>query len=517
MKSLPGDLVPLALPHYRLREDGLYFLISRRPVARLDEREQLIWKALDGRACVQDLLARYPSGAEPALRRFLELGACLLVEGRFPDGRRRVLVIEPHMDDGALSVGGALWSRRAECEFTLVSLAGRSNFTSYYNLERDYLDVDEVSALRCAESVLFARAVGGRHVALDLPEAPLRYRPGPWTVDWFHRHHGSISAFISHASGSEERSTWTRRLRQALCDLPADEVWAPIGVGPHTDHELVRNAFLTILMEDPGLLSRREVRLYQEVPYAAQFPHFTAAIVDELSRCGARLEREVVPVTEVFADKLRLISIFGSQFKLEVLRPGIEAAARVAAGDGGGLAEILYRVVAPPERLDYLALSVSAPEVRRLTEELGPWIERHRRARRIRLFLRPPAGRWAEDLQLLLDTFPAARFSVRASSEALAEVADFRSPRLEVGPIGKGAAAWVLGVLSANLEGPAPTIIFAFADRMREARRLSTLLPLSDTLVVPSMNHLALALRSMAGIASPRGASDSSKKGSAAS
>ena len=508
MRPLAGDLVPYALPHYRLRQDELYFLISRRPVARLTAEEQEIWKALDGRARVQDLVARHPASAEPALRRFLELGACLLVEERFPAGRRRVLVIEPHMDDAALSLGGVLWSRRAECEFIIVSLAGRSNFTSYYNLERDYFDVEEVSALRRAESELFARAVGGRHVALDLAEAPLRYRAGRWTVDWFRRHHGSIDAFIGRTSGPEELGTWTGRVRQLLRDLPAEEVWAPLGVGPHTDHELVRNAFLTILLEDPDLVRRCEVRLYQEVPYAAQFPHFTSAIVGELSCSGARLELETVPVTSVFPDKLRLIALFGSQFKLEVLLPGIEAAARAAGGGDGVLAEVFYRIAAPPKRLDFLALSVGAAEVRQLAMDLGPWIQRHRRARRIRLFLRPPAGRWAEDVRLLQDTFPEARFVVRASREALAEATEVRSPRVEVRPIGRGAAAWVAGMLSADLEGPAPTLIFAFADRMREARRLSALLPGSDTLVVPGMNHLVLAMRLLAGGGGPRGVSD---------
>lgn len=498
MRSLPGDHVPLALPHYRLREDGLYFMISRRPVARLDAKEQEVWKALDGTARVQDLVARYPASAEPALRRFLELGACLLVEGRFPEGRRRILLIEPHMDDGVLSVGGVLWQRRAECEFTIVTLAGRSNFTSYSYLDRDYFDVDEVSALRQAESALLARAVGGHHVALDLPEAPLRYRPGRWSIEWFRAHRASVSAFIDHTSGPEELLAWTEALRQVLREQPADEVWAPIGVGPHTDHELVRNAFLTILLEDPGLLQRCEVRLYQEVPYAAKFPRFTAAIVEELARSAARLELEAVPVTGVFADKLRLISLFGSQFKLEVLRPGIEAAARAAAGERGGMAELLYHVVAPPDRLDFLALSEGAADVRQLAEALGPWIERNRRARRIRLFMRPPAGRWAADAQLLLDTFSEARFTVRASADALAEVMDFSSPRIEVASIGQGAVAWGLAMLRTDLEGPAPTLIFALADRMSEARHLSRLLPLSDTLVVPSMNQLVLALRLLA-------------------
>jgi LmbE family N-acetylglucosaminyl deacetylase len=498
---LPPDHVPVVLPHFHLREGALYFLVSRRPMARLDAREQDVWEALDGSARVADLAGRFPGSAEPALRRFLGLGACALVEGGFPAGRRRILVIEPHMDDGALSLGGTMWSRRAQCEFTIVTLAGRCNFTSYYYLDRDYFDVDEVSALRRAESELLARAVGGRHVVLDLPEAPLRYRPGHWSLDWFRRHRVSVSAFISHTSGPAELGAWTEGIRQALCGMPSDEVWAPIGVAPHTDHELTRNAFLTALMEDPALLRRRAIRLYQEVPYAARFPRFTAAIVEELTRSGAKLELERVPVTEAFPDKLRLISFFGSQFKLEALRPDIEASARAAAGDDGGMAEILYRVEAPPRRLDLLALSVGAPEVRRLAQELGPWIERHRRARRVRLFIRPPAGRWAEDVQLLLDAFPAARFTVWASSDALAEAADARLPRVEVRPVGKGAVAWALCMLAAQLQGPAPTLMIAFPDRLREARSLGRLLPWSDTLVLSSTNQLALALRLLAGAA----------------
>jgi hypothetical protein len=111
---------------------------------------------------------------------------------------------------------------------------------------------------------------------------------------------------------------------------------------------------------------------------------------------------------------------------------------------------------------------------------------------------------------LLLDTFIAARFVVRASAEAMAEATEVRSPRIEVRSIGKGAVAWALGLSSANLAGPAPTLIFALGDRMREARLLSMLLPLSDTLVVPSMNHLALALRFLAEAGGRRSAAEAS-------
>lgn len=499
LPPLSADAIPIRLPHYRLRDGGLYFLISRRPTVVLDAGEQRVWESVDGSRSVGDLAGLFPAGCgEAALRRFLESGACALVERSFPAGRRRIVVVEPHMDDAALSLGGTMWSRRDECEFTIVTLAGRNNFTSYFSLERDYFDVDEVSALRRAESALVARALGGRHVALDLPEAPLRYRAGDWTLDWYLRHRRSIAAFVSHSSGPAELLAWTDALRQALRDLPADEVWMPIGVGPHTDHELARNACLALLTESPELMSRCVVRLYQEVPYAAQFPAFTAEIVEELTRSGARLELEQAFVTEAFPDKLRLISMFGSQFKLKAMQPGIEASARAAAGGDGRMAELLYRVLTPPRHLDLVALSVGAREVRELARELGPWLARHRRARRVRVFLRPPAGRWAEDVQWLLDALPRARLDLHVAGDALAEVLEFHSPRVRVRPIGRGAVAWVLAVLRANLSGPAPTLVVTYPDRMREVRLLGRLVPLSDLLAVPSMNCLALAMRSLA-------------------
>jgi LmbE family N-acetylglucosaminyl deacetylase len=492
---LPPDRVPVPLPHYRLRGDALHFLVSRRPAAQFDAGERRVWEALDGAATVADLVRRFPGEAEAALQRFVAAGLCLLVETGFRSGRRRVLVIEPHADDGVLSLGGTLWSRRHDCEFTILTLAGVSNFTSYYYLDHDYFDVDEISALRGAESALLARALGGRHVALPLAEGPLRYRPGRWSVEWFRRHRASVSAFISRTSGPAELAEWTDALALALAAHPADEIWAPLGIAPHTDHELARNAFLALLEQDPELPRRVPVRLYQEVPYAARYPHVTARVLAELAAEGASLEPEPVPIADAFADKLRLVSLFGSQFKLASMQPDLESAARAAAGAGGGMAEMLYRVAAAPAHPDDLALSVVAPEVKALAGALGPWLARHRDARRVRIFLRPPAGRWADDARALLAALPGARLEVRAAGEALPEIEELRSPRVTVGPIADGARAWALAMLRADLRGPAPTLIVTFADRVREGSLLARLLPLSDTLVVPGMNHLALALR----------------------
>ena len=113
------------------------------------------------------------------------------------------------MDDAVLSVGGLMWALRNTCEFTVVSIAGHSNFTSYYMLDREFFNVARVSALRKAESELVMRLLGGRHVILEEYDAPLRCQPGNWTLDWYRRHRRSIIAYIHHCSPENEISNWT--------------------------------------------------------------------------------------------------------------------------------------------------------------------------------------------------------------------------------------------------------------------------------------------------------------------
>jgi LmbE family N-acetylglucosaminyl deacetylase len=493
--TLDGGLIPAPRPHFRLRDGALYFLISRRPAARLEGDEPAVWDALDGAATLDALRARFGPAADAAVRRFVTAGLCELVPTRLPAGRRRVLVIEPHMDDAVLSVGGVLWQRREECEFVVLSLAGRSNFSSYGYLDRAYFDPDEITRLRLAESTLFVRRLGGRHLALALPEAPQRYRPGDWPLDWYRRHRASISAFIAHRSPDRELAEWTAAVRDALRADPAREVWFPIGVAPHTDHELTRNACFAALLAEPALRAGRVFRLYEEVPYAAQFPRFTAELVAALTRAGARLAPAPVDVTESFAEKLRLVSLFGSQFKLEALRPGIEAAARAAAGTADRFAERLFELVEPPRLLDPLDLYVDAARVRALARRVAPWLVRHRGASRLRILLRAAAGRWREDLDLLLRTFPHAQVEAHAAPPALAEIRETSSDRVVAGAVAEGPVAWLRLCATLALRAPAPTIFIAGPDREREARLLSRAFPFSDTLVAPSLNLVVEAVR----------------------
>ena len=167
---LPEDTIAVRRPHFHLDRGSLTFLISRRSYASLSGEEQAIWKEIDGTMSVGQLRERFGKGVEGILQHFVDLGVCEVLPSSFPADRRRVVIVEPHMDDAALSLGGIMWMRRNQCEFVVVTVAGISNFTTYYLLDREYFDVNNVSALRRAESELFLRHLGGRHIALDVLE-----------------------------------------------------------------------------------------------------------------------------------------------------------------------------------------------------------------------------------------------------------------------------------------------------------------------------------------------------------
>ena len=254
------------------------------------------------------------------------------------------------MDDAVLSIGGTMWLRRNECEFIIISAAGISNFTSYYVLRREYFNVDKASELRRAESAIVVRHLGGHHLVLDLPDAPLRYRGGNWSLDWFKKHRDSIMAFGVRTASPSELDQWTDAIGAAIATYRADELWMPLGVGHHTDHHLTRDACLRIITRSPDLVDRCVLKFYEDAPYAAFAPNDTPRLLSVLARAGASIEEQREDITSSLAAKLHLLSIFGSQFKMDFMRPRIEKCARLVGGQGCAYGERFFRVISPPVR-----------------------------------------------------------------------------------------------------------------------------------------------------------------------
>jgi len=332
-------------------------------------------------------------------------------------------------------------------------------------------------------------------MTLDQLEAPLRYHPTDWTLEWYRRHRKSVGAFIGHCSTDREIEAWAVLIEHLLVASDAEEIWLPLGVGRHTDHELTRNACLRALGVLHGLERRAALFFYQDVPYSVRCPTHTDDILDALTAAGGTLVRQHEDIAGVIGDKLRLISIYGSQFKPSYMAPQIEEAARRASPSGTGYCELRFRVTDLPGPVDPLAVYSGRAVVQNLVGRLGAWYTRHQSARRIRIFSPVSGGRWAVDLPFLLEAFPQAVLEVHVSDECAAETRTLASPRVEARTVAGPAHAWLGPLLQIAVARPCPLIVLTGERRQAAARVAKAICFRSDPLRATNINHLVLALR----------------------
>jgi hypothetical protein len=210
---------------------------------------------------------------------------------------------------------------------------------------------------------------------------------------------------------------------------------------------------------------------------------------------------EPQPIDSVFEQKLHLLSIYASQFKVSALQKEIKASGRLDAG-ATGMVEHFWRLEMRPTTLDALSLYIDKELVDQTALKLSRWVRLHIGAKRIRVLVVMPAGRWAEDFQFLMETFPHACFDVYVPPAAAAEATKFDSPRIRVLHVDAGGKAWSLLAMRLALSRPAPTVFIAGSVRLREANLLAKLWPMSDSVVTPTMDHFVLALRQAVGATS---------------
>lgn len=496
MDQQSSSLIPLRRPHFQLRDGKLYFLISRRPTLTLSRGEAAVWNAIDGNTPVSTLCERF-STAGTCLKKLHESEVIEFADARPWTGttRRKILVIEPHMDDAILSVGGLMWKNRGTCEFTVATLAGRSNFTSYQKIGRDFFDVEAVTALRRLESELVMRLLDGAHVAMDGLDAPLRYYPGKWTPEWFQKNRRAIAAFINLPATDGELDAATAMIGKLLRQTEAREIWIPMGVGCSADHEMTRNACLRALIHAAADGLHYEVRMYQDVPYAMAFPRHTSQLLAALEAASAETIRTVHEVGDVMPAKLRLISVFASQFKMSYMRPKVEVTARLAAGYRGGFRELTIKFKRLPAHLYPFELYSGRRHVMNLRNRLASWYPKHRSAQRIAILCPIGVGRWKEQMECLLEHFPQAVFDVHMTEDACEETRNLTSSRIQVRPVKDKAKGWACQLLRSWLRPSGPMILLTGHRHCIAIPWLRIGFAHASPLPAATMDHLVTALR----------------------
>jgi hypothetical protein len=237
------------------------------------------------------------------------------------------------------------------------------------------------------------------------------------------------------------------------------------------------------------------------VPYAADYQAHTAALVKTLRDAGAKLEEERIDVTAVMPEKRRLLSIYASQWKTDVIQRRVRACSNALGAPPEDYRELCYRVTAAPtEKIDMLTTSAVRSSVFQVAQDLAPWLRRSQSAPVIGLLLTVPVGRWAEDMRFLLDYFPNSHFEVHMQTKFASEAEMFASDRVSI-HVGGNRWRWVFGdAVKTVIARRLPLIIISGREMAKKGRWLARLGLLSDPMVAPTMSDFIVALENMPGM-----------------
>jgi LmbE family N-acetylglucosaminyl deacetylase len=209
--------------------------------------------------------------------------------------RTRILAISPHSDDVAFSLGAYLLGQCAVSHIQLVTVFSISKSTT----DEIIKDSAVISEIRKAEDSRFVESLGQamRVVWLDREDAPLRLHIPDEAVFNFEPPYIDLS------------EVWYVLNKVKVEYGSFDLLLAPMALGCHIDHVIVRNTALKLLEE--GL----PVVFYEDLPYAADF---SLAEIDEHaeqlgSLAGKKLELFTIETGMTIGKKIALLSCYRSQ------------------------------------------------------------------------------------------------------------------------------------------------------------------------------------------------------------
>jgi LmbE family N-acetylglucosaminyl deacetylase len=452
--------IPQIRPHIRRRGRSVFFMIARRPLMDLADDELSLFESIDGSRTVAEIEKLFPS----AKSRLLEWRRAAMIELIPPIASPKhphLVVIEPHMDDAILSTGGRLLNRRGSCRITILSVVKWSNFTSYLLSRPDLLEIHEVSNLRRQESALVARILGADHRCLDWSDAPLRFwPPEQWSATTLEKFRKVPQDFVRRIPDPQDVSLLARQLLQELTELAPDELWIPMGLGEHLDHRTTRSACLLLLAESLGRFPGLRIEMYEDLPYAAE-PGQAQQICKALTSCGTNLDRSSEEIAEVFEEKVRLASVYASQFKLSYIEPKIRAFAEREGRAAGTLAEAVYSMKGQPSLPPEAQLSRDWCSLGSLDAKLRALIWRTAKLRRLTVLALPSGhlGKWPIDGEHLVRSLPEADLRIYASSDVAWQAEEDCTPGITLQIIGHSWMDWISVFIREIFRFGTPTLV----------------------------------------------------------
>ncbi len=248
------------------------------------------------------------------------------------DDIERVVILSPHMDDGALSCGGLLnflTGRQASCLVITIYCGNPPAIKSSDGTLRSFQRKGHVNPrLRRREDVAAMHSADADFVHLSFPDGI--YRRSPLTNQFIYRHAREkwTAPRVDDLAHVEELYLVLQRL---CINLGRILLVSPMGIGQHVDHTIVARVALRLAEQGAALL------FYEDFPYVVNQAIGSGAQDDPLQALQ-RLGREPVSrlVLPVDANaKAALIGHYHSQIPaLFGDDPGVLAALHASQHQG---------------------------------------------------------------------------------------------------------------------------------------------------------------------------------------
>ncbi len=245
------------------------------------------------------------------------------------------IYLSPHLDDAALSCGGAIVGQRAGQRVLVVTLCTLAPAPEgpFSELAQEFhgqwaLGPDQVVAARLREDALAMERLGADYHWAGMLDAIYRFPQA---------YNARATLFATPAP----EDPLLPALRQFIGVLreraPGATLYAPLGVGNHVDH------LLTYAAARDGM--NNVSTFYEDFPYVAK----PGALEMRMAGIGAPLHARVIDIDGTLAGKIGAVEAYASQ--LTELFGGAEAMGRAVSGyakglggEGGGHAERLWIV-----------------------------------------------------------------------------------------------------------------------------------------------------------------------------
>ena len=255
----------------------------------------------------------------------------------------RHIYLAPHLDDAVLSCGGLIHRQTEAGESVLVitvfagsSICTELSIFATYLYHTWNLGMDPMEGRRMEDQRALA-FLGAEYRHLEHMDCI--YRGVPDGGGWLYPKRDDIFGGV-HPAELDYGRALARELGPALPLAGGTTLYAPLGIGHHVDHQIVRQA-ACILRRDGC-----EVRFFEDYPYSAGAGELEIALRDAPgSNWSSRLE---LLSSEDMEAKIEAISRYASQIdplfggSTEMRRQTLEFFS--ALGTGGGYAERYWQL-----------------------------------------------------------------------------------------------------------------------------------------------------------------------------